>query len=386
MRWILFFILILITTLSEAQRLSKKSTEERIQELENRIQELYSRQVEGSGRVTTFLNNNFSLGGFYDGAITSVSGPDTETQFSASSNIFGLNFSTDFSDSLDFVAQFITGLSYPLVNAHNNPSLTPSSRQYLGFGIGSLITQAYLEYENSPAFRIQTGLGYIPFGKSMQQREFVLFRRRGGPQLANPTGSTAIALAFPLWMGLHASGSIDQKKFRWGYNAYTFSPQSNPKTLGMGTRLWMRPIEGLFLGTSLQSGQNSNSTYWTYGFDVDYSIRQFGITAEYARNLDSTDDSTPESYYVEPYYTFTGGSWVIYGVIDYLSQPNLVEGAGIDNGFHKWQFGGGINWLPFSATRLRLGFLSHDYISESATLITQDRDYLSWDLSCSVTF
>jgi len=47
--------------------------------------------------------------------------------------------------------------------------------------------------------------------------------------------------------------------------------------------------------------------------------------------------------------------------------------------------GAGINWLPTSYTRLRVGFTYHNYVDEDPTF-KNERDYYTVDLSAGVAF
>src|SRR5690606_14596546 len=107
------------------------------------------------------------------------------------------------------VSQFITGLTTPLTNPHNDPrapSIAPNldeKRDYHSIFIGALVAQGYAEYILNPRLRIQAGLGYVPFGYYAQLREPVLFERRGGPQTIRTDN-----LFSPLWMGVNLVGSV----------------------------------------------------------------------------------------------------------------------------------------------------------------------------------
>lgn len=363
-----------------------KKLEEDQEALKEQQTEFYNYVFEGNGRVNTFLDKKLSLGGFFETALVNLSGTDMKTQTSTGSQIFGLNFAAELSPKFHFVSQFITGIGYLLQNPHNNPNVTPNHRQYQGYSVSSLVAQSYLEYSKTPAFKIQTGLGYVPFGHAYQLRDLFLFNRRGGPQLANAGGTTTVGIAFPLWMGVHILGSFNDEDHRWGYNVYSFSPALKPGTLGGGTRIWYN-IDGFTFGVSGQSAENLNDTYYTYGADLSYSFDQTGVVLEYARNLSSAGTGTPESYYIEPYYTFSNRNWLMFVVADYLSYPNLKTSAAlVDDGFQKWVFGAGINWVPLPETKYRMSLMSHKYIGDSATINGQERSYYSVDLSCSAAF
>lgn len=373
-----------------------KQLEQKILELEQQQQELSARQnemyvniVESNSKINTFLDKKVSLGGFFESSIVNLSGPDMVTQTSTSSHLFGLNIAAELGERFNFVSQLITVITYPLQNPHNNPNVTPTKRTFNSFALGTIVAQSYIESTVSSKLKIQTGIGYVPFGYAYQQRDLFLFERRGGPQLTNASNTTTVGMAFPLWMGIHILGTFDVSKVsRWGYNFYSFSPSLKPSTIGGGTRFWWMPDDGVIVGVSGQTGQNISDTYYVYGADLDFHKDQFGFTMEYARNISSDKElQTPESYYIEPHYTFPNNEWLIYGVADYLSFPNLKTGAAqTDDPFQKWIYGAGLNWMPLPVARFRLGLLSHNYIGSTSSINGQQRNYFAVDFSCGVAF
>ncbi|MGZ3691738.1 MAG: hypothetical protein ACXVAX_09550 [Pseudobdellovibrio sp.] len=375
---------------AEAETASKtKTVEQRLLELEREQKEFnqwyYDYYVQSKDRMAPFLGEKISFGGFFETGVTHLSGPDTPAQVSANSNALGINVAADFNEQFHFVSQYLTGLSYPLVNQNNNPNLAPSQREYEGVSVFTIVAQAYLEYRASQAFAIQSGLGYAPFGQAFQQREPVLFRRRGGPQMVDTTDQNIVGIAFPLWQGLHILGSVDLPHGRWGYDFYSFSPSSNPKTLGGGTRLWWADSQTTTIGVSLQSADQGQSSYYSYGYDVDVKINKFGVTAEFARSVQSGGAQALVSYYVEPYYEISDGKWLVYAVADYINNRDHVVGT-IADPYEVMEFGGGVNWLPIPNARIRLGVLNHDYWGSTDTINGQRRDYVSLDLSTGIAF
>jgi hypothetical protein len=369
------------------QRLS--DLEKRLEELELRSAEFQTQSLEGRGQVRSFFNNSVSFGGFFENAITAIDGPDTEAQVSANSHLLGINIAADLHEKFRFVSQFITGLNYGFQNPHNNPNLTPSQRQYGGVTFGAIVAQGYVEYLHSAAFRVQTGLGYAPFGYALQQREVVLFKRRTGPQLANTSGADNVGIAFPLWTGVHVAGSFTLEDQFVGYDLYSFSSFNNPRDLGVGSRLWWRNNSRLTIGISSQSGKDADHRFTAFGADINTKLDRWGLTAEYARTPVSGLDLAAESYYAEPFVTFLNDSLIFYLVGDYLDHATFTSvksGAAIADPYKKWLTGFGINWLPVPYIRLRLGYLKHDYLGDTATIQGQDRDYESYDFSAGVTF
>ncbi len=367
-----------------------KSVEQRLFELERQQREFnqwYSEYyIQSKDRVSPFLGEKISIGGFFESGITHLSGPDTAAQTSSNSHTLGINIAAEFNDRVRFVTQYLTGLSYTFQNANNNPNLTPTQRQFGIPSIATLVANAYLEYRQSAAFTVQTGLGYAPFGQAFQQREPVLFKRRNGPQMVAGGDATTVGIAFPLWMGLHILGNFHLGEGqRLGYDLYTFTPSTSPKTMGTGGRVWWSDSQNVTVGLSLQGAEQVTNSYYSYGADVDVKLSSFGFVAEFARSVQSGGAESLVTYYIEPYYTFSEGKWLVYGVADYINNPNRTVGAIADN-YEKMQFGGGINWLPIPNARFRIGFLNHDYWGSTDSINGQRRDYQSLDFSTGIAF
>lgn len=372
-----------------AQNEKIKIMEERLYELEQQqraMERWYSEYyVQSQGRVAPFLGEKISFGGYLETAMTHLSGPQMPTQFTVNSNTLGLNIAAEFNEKVRFVSQFLTALGYSLQNAHNNPALTPSQRQYGTVVASSLVAQGYVEFVESEMLSTQIGVGYVPFGYAFQQREPVLFRRRGGPQLLSASGSTDVGIAFPLWTGIHIHGILPVMDIRTGYNLYTFSPSTKPRTMGVGGRLWWSLNENITTGISLQSGEQVAESYMSYGADVNVKWQRFGVTAEYAQNAIAGSKEDVVSYYLEPYYTFNEGKFLIYAVGDYVDAPNRMVGAVADP-YEQWRYGLGVNWLPLPNTRLRLGVLNHEYVGATASIGGQERRYTSIEFSTGIAF
>lgn len=359
------------------------SLEERMADLEKRQVEILT-QLEG-GQVKAFLDHKISLGGFFETAILHLMGPDTDEQTSVASHGLGINLTAHLAEKMRFISQILNSLTYAVVDPHNNPSVAPGERQFGALGGGAaIITQGYLEYIFSPAFVVQTGIGYTPFGYAYQQRELPLFVRRGGPQLVVGAGTTTIGPAFPLWMGVHVLGEFSSGERHWGYNLYTFTPTLAPKTMGVGGRLWAGNRSGWTLGVSSQTGRQLSDSYVAYGTDLRYEGERAGFTAEYIRNFSEDDLPALETYYLEPYFNLSP-RWLIYYVADYMNNPLYKVGA-VDDHYKQWRKGGGVNFLPNSYVRYRLGFLVHDYVGDTDTINRRKRQYNSIDLSCGVSF
>ena len=391
----LFFALILaiFSTLATAQNDTSttylKSLEQRLSDLERqqRESELWYNEyyVLSKNRMTPFLGEKISFGGFFETNISHMGGPDTQSQTSANSNALGLNIAAEFNDQFRLVTQQLTVLNYPLQNPHNNPALTQPQRQFGNYFFGSYVAHAYLEYQRSETFILQTGLGYVPFGAAFQQREPFLSKNRQGHLMVHASDTSYVRIAFPLWMGVHASGAFELRNSRVGYNVYTFSPPTNTKTLGAGSRIWWSNSHNLTLGTSIQTGEQATNYFYSYGFDVTYKYMNYEFATEYARNVGSGGVPSIESYYFEPSVEFADGEWVLYAIFDYLKNPLYVDGVTAD-GFEKSATGAGVNWLPIPNVRFRFGGARHDYLGETAIVSGQNRDYFLIDLSAGIAF
>ena len=93
------------------------------------------------------------------------------------------------------------------------------------------------------------------------------------------------------------------------------------------------------------------------------------------------------SYYIEPYVSFFDGAFLVYGAADYLDNPtNVTTLNGRSDPYKKWALGGGVNWLPLSFTRFRLGYLAHNYVGTNAIVSNQNRDFYSLDFSAGIAF
>ncbi len=384
---------LLLSSIAFAQTKNDKVAADKTAQLEQRLLELEARQqlldkwytefyAQGQNRVAPYLGEKLLLGGYFESALSHLSGTDMQAQTTSTGHLLGLNISAEFNEKLRFVTQFVSGFSYTLGNPHNNPNLTPAQRGYTTPSLFQLVAQGYVEVTQSEALVIQAGLGYMPFGQIFQNRDVVLLRRRGGPQMAG----AATDLIFPLWTGLHISGTFaNEGSNRWGYNLYTFTPNLNPKALGFGGRLWKDASENLLIGTSIQQSQSATDLSHTYGFDLKYVFEQTGVTVEFAKNEYTSGAAGPVSYYIEPFMKFNDGEYVVYAFADYLDSPNRTVGA-IADPFERWQYGGGLNWLPVANTRFRLGYTTSRYEGSTRVINNQGRDFENVDLSVGIAF
>lgn len=367
--------------------------EKRIKKLEKRQAELTAKVGGNRGRLRSFIAEDLSLGGFFESNLKIIAGPDTDTQVSAQSHTIGINLSAELADKVRFVNQDLIGISFPLQNEHNNPShgfaTLPTKRTFGTLGFGAILAQGYVEYAPWDSFKIQGGLGYVPFGIAFQEREPVLFLRRGGPQMIRNSSINGVTIAAPLWTGLHFLGRFDSfKKGHWGYDFYTVTPPSDPKILGGGGRFWwMAPEDLVTLGTSFQIADRGSDTYQALGTDLSIDLGRFGANFEYARNFSSAKD--PWSFYFQPYLELLEGSIILHADVDYLDNAVGATSLGsvsVADPYQKWEYGGGINWLPWSSVRTRLLFLMNDYIGSTALIAGQNRDYFTTEFSLGISF
>jgi hypothetical protein len=386
-----FLAVLLFSALASAE-----TSAEQIEALKARVAEIERLQLEsGTGSahseaVKPFLNHEILFGGFFESGLTGLQGPGTDRQISANSHILGINISSELSPEIRFTSQFITGLSFQLANPHNDPAQTQPKRKFGTPNFGALVAQAYAEYSFSELLKIRTGLGYVPFGYAMQQREPVLFLRRGGPQLASSNSNTSVGIANPLWMGLHAHGGFDVKAAsRIGYDLYTHTPFVNATTVGFGGRVAYQPYDGIHFGYSVQNGAQQGSHYFSHGLDAHWKKDALGITAEAARNTLTDGAEVATSYYLEPSIALGDGNFILFAVGDYLDNKgntSLIAATPTADPYEKWIYGLGMNWLPTPFARYRVSLLSHDYIGATASPSGQNRDYFALDLSVGVAF
>ncbi len=378
MNWIVLLGL-LVSFSSFAQKDSEiDALTKRIEQLERQQDDLLVNQPSGN-QVHSFLQNNLTIGGFFESAVQTLDGPDTRFQMMNTSNIIGLNFAAEFNNNIRFVSQILTGLVYPEKNPHNDPLATPDDRRFGDLFFGALLSQGYLEFSQSSDFRLQTGMGYVPFGFYPQQRELVLFVRRGGPQLLRTND-----LFQALWSGVHLSGNIG-KSSKSGYHLYTINPLDDTNKLGMGGRVWTVTQNEVFGGgLSTQVLQYEGHTSEILGADVRMNTEKIIITSEYAIHM--AEGSDPWTAYFEPSFRLNSDEYLIYTFLDYAANTrNESTGSRLDP-LNKWEYGGGLNWLPTSFTRLRAGVTIHEYVGSRAEIDGQDRDYLSFDFSVGVAF
>jgi hypothetical protein len=360
-----------------------ESLKKRIEELENQQDQLLMSATEPKPQVNSFLRDNFTLGGFFDGGYNFITGPDTETQGVNDGNALGLNISAVYGSNFKFVSQIVAATNAPLGNKENNPLSSPEQREYNNYMVLGAVTQGYVEYSMKRSFNVQAGLGYVPFGFALQLREPVLYVRRGGPQLVRNGSLISI-----FWQGLHLYGVKDTPQGEIGYNLYTFTPTQNAKLPGVGSRFWMASEdEKIIGGLNAQLVEKDNETLTNVGTDFRFDFNPFQIRTEFIHKFTQNTDSW--TGYIEPGMYFYDEEFLIYIFGDYFygAQNEVqVSGSMIPDPIQKWEYGVGLNWLPTAYTRFRFGVTFHDYVGYRAVVENQNRDYLSSDFSVGVAF
>ena len=299
--------------------------QQRLSDLERKQDEIFKQLNSEQGKVTTFLNDKISLGGFFETAMTGLWGPQTKTQFAVTPTNFALNLAVDFNEQVRFVSQTLATAEYPLNNPDNDidaPSVgLPSTRQFDLITTSLSLPQAYIEIGTKPEFSLQVGRGYVPFGIAFQNRDLVLFRRRGGPQMINANNPGNIVIAAATWSGAHLTGTVRLKEGQWGYDAYSLTPASNPSTMGGGARLWVDATSHLTVGASSQVFDRHGFTSTTVGADLKYKNGAVGMDAEWATDYTASGFGVSTSYYAEPYVSLFSEKFLIYLAADYLGNP-----------------------------------------------------------------
>jgi hypothetical protein len=392
-----FFALAIIAIASDSlvQAQDSSNIQQRLDDLEQTQDEIFQQLTSEQGKVGTFLDDRLSIGGFFETAVTGIWGNGTRTQFSTTPNNLALDLSAVFSDSFRFNSQTLFTLSYPLDNSDNDPNAAslglPASRGFDLLTTAVTVPLAYFEYGSNPEIAVQAGRGFAPFGIAYQLRDLVLFRRRGGPQMIGANANTPgnVVIASGTWSGVHLGGSFRALKGHLGYDLYTLTPGSSTGTIGGGARAWIDLLPSLTWGVSTQAAKMHGYTFEVIGTDLKLKTGRFGMDMEYAAHYSASGVGVARSYYAEPYYTFLNEKFLIYGAVDYLGNPfgetiGLVS-TGLDP-YEKFELGGGVNWLPFSYTRFRLGLLYNDYVGSTANLAGAERNYFSLDLSAGVEF
>lgn len=391
-----FFALFFMSTCWAQTQAEWAALNKRVEELEKQQSDALFQAEERENKVNSFLRTNLTVGGFFEPAFIILDGEDTHLQASNTSNLLGVNFAADFTSHLKFVSQFITGLTYPLNNLHNDPNAPliglPQTREFKGVDFGSVLTQGYVHYYFDEHYSIMGGIGYVPFGYYAQQREPVLFIRRRGPQILRTPNLIA-----PFFNGFNLQSRFEKGARSWGFNVYSFNRHEDVKRPGLGERIWWRtPDEAFTAGLSLQTSKFGSEIENVVGGDFRVVLNHFIFTTEYARHIAEGADTW--SYFVEPSLFVYKEDILAYVFIDYANNPANTTGLGtnplkkpdptkteLSDPIKVVEYGAGINWIPTSYTRFRIGFTYHNY-SEDSKVAIQERDYYSLDLSAGVAF
>lgn len=356
----------------------------KVEELERQQAEILSNMSEKKPQMNTFLNDSLTFGGFFEPGYTIIAGKDTAAQ-AATANILAFNLAADYKSNFRFAAQTLSALGVGLQNPHNDPraaSATVSGeRKYTTAVFATTLVQGYVEYQKRREFNIQMGLGYVPFNYSFQERELILFHRRGGPQMLRSSGQIISAL----WEGVHIHGSFSTAKNSWGYNVYTFSSPEKLNTLGGGGRIWWAsPNENVVAGLSTQTTKGLNENHETVGADLKVESFPWIVRSEFFQTFSKDED--PWSVYVEPGVYMFDEEFLFFVFGDFLNNPVNKTNPTLLDKYKRWEYGGGLNWLPTSYTRFRLGVTYLDYVGNQSIIEGQQRDFWSFDLSAGVAF
>ena len=350
----------------------------KVKQLEKRMGAVELQGKEGKGQVDAFLAEHISLGGFFEHAVTGNFSTVHSYQISADSNILGINLGAKLNERFSLVTQELVVLAFPLLNPHDATKRTFSGSPPT---IAALVAHAYGEYLVNEKFRIQTGLGWVPFGIAPQEREFPLLMRKGGPQIA----SGGLGMPFALWEGLQVLGNFSTDSGTYGYNLYTLTPTSNVNRLGTGSRLhWSSPREAVKIGASSQVLKGGTDTIFNLGGDLELKVKLFGLKTEYARSI--TDGEDVWTAYGEPYVEFPGGKWLVHGDLDYAKRPLQGFDPATFTPFERLQMGGGVNFLPWPFLRTRLLVLYNKYLGASATSGGLTNDFYTVEYSAGIEF
>lgn len=379
MHFFLLFTLIFPAIAFAQNSADFESLKKRIEQLESQQEELLLNQRQTNHDVHSFLRDDLTLGGFFEAAHTSIGGPDTRHQSMFTSSTMGLNLSAEFQNNIRFVNQTLTILSYPLLNPHNNPALTPRKREIGDPVFLATVTIGYIEFPLNQDMVVQTGVGYVPFGFAAQQRELVLFIRRGGPQVLRTAN-----LIQPLWSGAHLQGNI--RSVNGGYNLYTMNTMDDSNSTGLGGRLWVNTQDDIVrFGLSTQVMKYSGHTSEILGGDVRIDTSRFLITSEYVLHM-TGEGRNPWTAYIEPAVKIRDGEFLLFVFTDYADDARNELTSTTYDPMIRWENGLGVNWLPTSNTRFRATFGREDYLGSKSTINGQNRDFWYFDLSAGVAF
>lgn len=355
---------------------SQKDMQEQLEKLESKVNKLELTSNPGNP-VSAFISERISFGGFFEHSISSVFSAAHTTKVAADSNIMGINIGAKLNEKFRFVSQSLFVLSFPLTNKHDNTLRAFSNTPALG----ALVAHAYGEYSANDKFRLQMGIGWVPFGIVLANREFPTLIKHGGPMLS----SGGLTMPFGVWNGLHALGEFSLDWGTLGYNLYSITPTTDANMMGGGTRLWWASNGNhVRLGASSQILDRSTDTVFNLGTDLELKFGLVGLRTEYVQSIADGEDI--RTVYFEPYVELAEGKFVIHGDVDYAKRPLHFSDAATFVPFEKWELGGGVNWLPWRFVRARLLFLYHNYVGASAATGGNSNDFYSVEYSTGIEF
>lgn len=363
---------------------------QRVEKLEQALSEIASKTYSRQGMTQAFLAESLNIGGFFENSLTTIWGPDSPSQTVADSHRLGLNLSAEIKPRLRLVTQFSLGFNYVFRNEHNNPdhgsSFVPLTRSYQEVSFGSLLSQAFGEYELSSNHRVEAGLGFVPFGRAYQVRDPVLFLKRRGPQMIRTSGINRLVIADPFWKGFHLLGNLMDNQFLT-YNLYTNSPLAHSGKLGVGGRLAGQIGSAFEWGASFQQGYQEGEAYLSTGGDLKWGGDRWGTVLEGAQF--QTNMSKNESFYIQFYWLMSDPAVTLFLDLDYLKNPygqTLLGTSSVNDPYIKYEQAVGMNYNFSANAKLRLEIVQHDYVGDRAVVSGQNRDYYSGSISSGISF
>jgi hypothetical protein len=182
-------------------------------------------------------------------------------------------------------------------------------------------------------------------------------------------------------------GEVAKRRGRFGFNVYTFPYFEQVRSVGVGGRAYWESLEDrVRFGLSGQAGNTRTGGEQTVGTDLRVRLGPFTLLSEYARRFTAPAD--PWNLYFEPNFALTP-RFLVYAFADYAEAPlnrTVVGASALSDPWTKFEYGGGVNWLPTPFTRFRVGLYFFDYRGATAVERGQDRDLAALDLSAGVAF
>jgi hypothetical protein len=123
------------------------------------------------------------------------------------------------------------------------------------------------------------------------------------------------------------------------------------------------------------------------GADLRFKLPRMILTSEHVRHFSKSANSW--TGYIEPSFYIYREELLLYTFVDYADAETNLTGSGktaISDPYKKYEYGAGLNWLPTSYTRFRLGFSINDYVGNTARIQGQSRNYIALDTSAGIAF